>query len=132
MVSWDQNPESNLTVTSPAGAGAADPGDGLVEEPADPALGVRLPLAHPSMEHLTGVGPGGEQRVIAELVGVTEPGTVFELPVDLADRGVDIDHQRQVPRPRTGRPRPAQGVADHGFHLPGVPERERPQERPDR
>ena len=65
-------------------------------------------------------------------MGVTEPGTLFEVPVDLTDRRVDVDHQRRVARSGTRSPGPLQRVADHRFHLPAMPERERSQERPDR
>ena len=42
------------------------------------------------------------------------------------------DHQRRRTRPSTGRPRPLEAVADHGFHLAAMTERERPQKRPQR
>ena len=53
------------------GAGAADAGDQLVEEAACAALGVGLASAHPGVQHLAGVGAGGEDRVVAEHLGVT-------------------------------------------------------------
>ena len=84
------------------------------------------------MQHLAGVRPRREQRVIAELVRVPEAGALLVLAGDFADRRVDIDHQRRRTRPSTRRPRPAEAVADHGFHLAAMTERERPQKRPQR
>ena len=115
-----------------AGTGAAHPGDELVDEPAGTALGVGGSFAHPGVQHLTAVGPGGEQRVIAEHVGVAEPGTLFLFAVDRTDRRVDVDHQRIGAGTGTGRPRPLQGLADDGFELADMPEREGTQERPQR
>jgi hypothetical protein len=46
------------------------------------------------MDDFTGPSPGREQRVIAELFGVSVRGALFVVPVDLGDGGVDIDHQR--------------------------------------
>lgn len=113
-------------------AGATDAGDQLFEETDRAALGVRRSLPHPRVQHLSGVSACGQQRVIAEGVGVAEPGTLLRVAVDFTDRRVDVDHQR--PRVWAGAHRPGafEGVADHGFHLPAVPERERTQERPDR
>ena len=71
----------------------------LVDEAAGAALGVGRSFAHPGMQHLAGIGPGGEQRVVTEHLGVAEPGTLFLLAVDRTDRRVDIDHQGSAPGP---------------------------------
>ena len=74
---WTRTPSRPCTVICAGGAGAADPGDELVDEPAGAALGVGWPFAHPGVQHLAGVGPGGEQRVVAEHLGVAEPGALL-------------------------------------------------------
>ena len=80
-------------------AGASHPSDQLFDEP------VRAPLTRsfpqPRVEHLTGVGPSREQRVVAKHPRVTERSAVFLFAVDLAYRRVHID------RHRPARTRPA-------------------------
>jgi hypothetical protein len=46
--------------------GPVQPGEELVDEPHHAPGGVRRALPEPGMEHLAGVGPGGQQRVVAE------------------------------------------------------------------
>ena len=106
MVSLDQNPESTRTVSGPVAPARRTRAIELVEEAAGAALGVGLALAHPGVQHLTGVGAGGEDRVVAEHLGVAEPGALLGLPSTWTDRRVDIDHQRPVARSGTGRPGP--------------------------
>jgi hypothetical protein len=48
------------------------------------------------MEHFAGVGPGGQDRVVAELLRVAEPGALLGVAVDLANRRVDIDVDDQL------------------------------------
>ena len=59
-------------------------------------------------------------------------GALFLFAVDLADRGVQIDHQRLVAGARAQSPGARQRARRHRFELADVTERERPQERPDR
>ena len=51
------------------GPGPAHPGDELFDEAHRAALGVGRSLAQAGMEHLAGVGPRGEEGVIAEHAG---------------------------------------------------------------
>ena len=60
------------------GPGPAHPGDELFDESLVAAL--RRPLAQPGMEDLTGLGPHGHQRVVAEDVGVAIGGALLNLP----------------------------------------------------
>ena len=53
-------------------------------------------------------------------------------PGRFTDRGVDVDRQRLHTRSDTKPPCPLEGLADDGFELADMTERERPQERPDR
>lgn len=48
------------------GAGAPHPGDELVDEQPGATLSVGGTFAHPGVQHFTGVGTGGQDRVIAE------------------------------------------------------------------
>ena len=73
------------------------------------------------MQHFTGVRAGGQQRVIAQGMGVAETSTLLGVAVDLADRRVDVHHQRLGVRAGTRCPGSFECVTDHGFHLPAVP-----------
>jgi len=77
----------------PGRSGTADPGDELVDEPAGAAGGVGGAFPHPGVEDLTGVSPGGQQRVVAAHLGVAEARPLLVLALDLADRRVEIDNQ---------------------------------------
>ena len=59
----DQNPESPA-VSAARLPGPADPTGQLVDEPLGPAGGVGRAGAHPQVQHLTGIGPAGQQRVV--------------------------------------------------------------------
>ena len=84
------------------------------------------------MQHLAAVGAGREQRVIPELLGVADPGALLGVPVDLADEGVDVDHQAPFARARAGPPRASQRLAEHAVELAHMPERKRTQKRAQR
>jgi hypothetical protein len=90
---------------------------------------VGLPLAHPGVEHLTGVCSGDEDGVIAEDVGVAEARALFLIPVDLADGRVHVDHQPVTTGARPECPSPAQTLGHHPVQLTDMPEGEGPQER---
>jgi hypothetical protein len=60
------------------------------------------------VQHLTGVGTEREQRVQAKAAGVAVTGTLLVVAVDLADRGVHIDHQWPITGTGTRLPRPGQ------------------------
>ena len=94
----DQNPESPRTVVGPVSPGAPQVRDELVDEAHHASRRPRGPFAHAGAENLAGVGACSEQRVIAELFGVAVRGALFLFAVDLADRGVQIDHQRRTCR----------------------------------
>ena len=74
-------------------AGPRDAGDQLVAEAQDPALRVGRPVAQPQVQHLAGLGPAGEDRVVAALARVAERGALLGVAVDLADEAVDVDDQ---------------------------------------
>jgi hypothetical protein len=80
-----------------ADAGAAQPSHQLINEPQDAAGGVGRALAQPGVQHLAGAGAEGEQRVVAEPVGVAVAGALLVVAVHFADGGV---HPRQAARPR--------------------------------
>jgi hypothetical protein len=84
------------------------------------------------MEDLAGVGPRGEDRVVAEHLGVAVGGTGLELAEDLTDRRVDVDHQLVLTGARPQIPGAMEGIADHLFELADVTEAEGTQERPER
>ena len=67
----------------------ADAADQLADEP-------RPPRGAPH-----GVGPGGNQRALAEHLRVAVGGAVFLIAEDLTDGGVDVDGQRPCARAGT-------------------------------
>lgn len=84
------------------------------------------------MEDLAGPGPRGQQRVVAQHPGVGVGSAALGGPVDLADRGVDVDDQHVVAGTGARGPRPFDSSPHHGFELADMTERERPQERAQR
>jgi hypothetical protein len=92
----DQNPESARKVGSPLAPARPQPGHQLVNEPGDAAGGVGRALAQPGVQQLAAVGPGGQQRVVAQPVGIAVAGALLVVATDLADGGVHIDGQRPV------------------------------------
>jgi hypothetical protein len=113
----------------PGRPGPADPTSQLVDEPLGPAGGVGRAGAHPQVQQLAGVGPAGQQRVVAKPVGVAVGGSTLGVAVDLAHRGVDVD--RQLLGARAGASGPGSGQEGLGdpVELADVAEGERPQER---
>jgi hypothetical protein len=83
------------------------------------------------VQHLAGVGAGGQQRVVAELTGGAVGRATLVVAVDLADGGVQVDGQRRLTGPGARRPRPAHDGLGDPVQLPDVPEGERAQERTD-
>jgi len=114
------------------GTSAAHAGDELINESGHAAGGVGPagPLA--GVQHLTGSGAGGQQRVVAELAGVAVGGTLLVMAVDLHDGGVRVDCHRPIAGSGTGGPRPAKELFGEPVQLAGVAEGERAQERADR
>lgn len=84
------------------------------------------------MEHLAGIGAGGQQRVVAELSGVAVGGAALVVAVDLADGGVHIDGHRRLVRSGTSGPRPGKDLLGGLVELADVAEGERTQERAQR
>src|SRR3954451_22414336 len=113
-------------------AGALDAGDELIAEAQHPARGVRRPLPQADVQDLAGVRPDGHQRVIAADAGVAERGALLAAPVDLADEGVDVDHQALDARTGACPPGARERIAQDPVKLADVPERKRPQKRPER
>ncbi len=57
-----------LTVKNAGGTGASNTGNDFLDEPACPTLRVRLSFPHPRVQHLAGVGSGGQHRAIANFL----------------------------------------------------------------
>ena len=70
--------------------------------------------------------------MIPEQAGVAVAGALLETAADLADEAVDVDHQAPVAGTGAGLPGPLERPAEQRVELAHVPERERPQERPQR
>jgi hypothetical protein len=70
--------------------------------------------------------------VIPALVGVPIAGPLLVIAIDLADERINIHNEPIVAWSRACRPRARQTVSQHSVELADVPERERPQERPER
>jgi hypothetical protein len=111
-------------------SGPADPGDELFDEATVASIGGAF--AQPGVQHLPGVSPGGQQRVVAEHSGVAVGGALLGLAVDFTDRRVQIDRHRSVTGTGAELPGPPDRLADHPIELADVPEGERPQERAQR
>ena len=125
-----ENPESARSVNGPVAPARRTRAMSSSTKRLCAALGGAL--AHPGMQHLAGVGPGGQQRVVAESTGVAVGGAVFGFAVHLADRRVQIDRHRRAAGPGARRPGPPDRLGDHGVELADVTEGERAQERAQR
>ncbi len=77
-------------------------------------------LAEAGVEDLAGVGPGGQDRVVAEHSGVAEGGALLGLADHLTDRGVHVDHQATRAGRGAHRPCPGERMAHDGFELADV------------
>ena len=77
---WDQNPESARTVVGPVAPAASQVGDELVDESHHSSRRARGAFAHAGGEHFAGVGACGQQRVIAQHLGVAVRGAALCLP----------------------------------------------------
>jgi hypothetical protein len=84
------------------------------------------------MQHLAGVGAGGDQRVVAAHAGVAEPSTLLLAAEHLADERIDIDDRALACRAGACSPRAGERVAQDAVKLADMPEREGTQERPER
>ncbi len=89
-------------------------------------------LRRSDVQRLAGIGASGQDRVVAEHLGVAVRGALLQRAADLADEAVDIDHQPALARPGAGPPRACQRLAQQPVELAHVPERERTQERAQR
>jgi hypothetical protein len=106
----------------PAGAGAAHPCDQLVDEPCGAAGGVGPAGALAGVQHLAGVGTGGNKRVVAKGVGVAVGGALLVVAVHLAHGGVQVHGHRGVARSGAGGPRPREQLLGEPVELADVPE----------
>jgi len=116
----------------PGCPGPADPTGQLVTEPLSPAAGIGRAGAHPKVEQLPGVGPAGQQRVVAKPVGVAVGGPTLGVAVDLAHRGIEVHRQLLGARAGAGGPRSGQEGLGDPVQLADVAEGERAQERAQR
>src|SRR3954468_23349999 len=71
------------------GARPVDARDQLLAEAQHPLLRVRRSPAQPDVQRLARVGPGREDRVVAEQLRVAVGGALLEIAADLADEAVD-------------------------------------------
>jgi hypothetical protein len=111
--------------------GPADPGDQFGDEASDTPGGVRRAFPHPGVEDLAGIGAGGDQRVVAEDLGVPVRGALLVVSVDLGDGRVDVDDQSAVTGTGARLPRPGEEHPSGSVELADIAEGEGPQERPD-
>jgi hypothetical protein len=95
---------------------------------AAPRAVLARPVRWRAREHLAGVGTAGNQRVVAEGVGVAVGSTLLVVAVHLADRGVQVHGHRPVAWSRPSGPRPAQDLLTDPVELAGVAEGEAAQE----
>ena len=93
MVRLDQKPESKRMMSSPRAPARRTRATSSSTKRTVPALGVGRPLAQAGMEHLAGVGPRGDEGVIAEHVGVAKARPCLGLAAHLADGRVEIDDE---------------------------------------
>jgi hypothetical protein len=114
-----------------AAPSATQAGQEFVDESDDASGGVDGAFAQPGVEDLAGVGAGGQQRVVAEDLGVAVRGAGLGVAVDLTDRGVHIDDQRGG-RASASTPGPLDRFGDDGFELADMTKGERPQKRAQR
>ena len=82
------------------------------------------------MQQLAGVGPEGQQRVVAESMGVAVAGALLVVAVDLTDGGVHVDRQGAIAGSGTCGPRSPKDGRGHLVQLAGVAEGEAAQEGP--
>ena len=132
MVLLDQNPESARTMIFPVAPARRTRGMSSSTKRFAPRAVFAAPFALPGVHDLAGVSPGGQQRVVAAHLGVAEARALLVVAVDLADRGVDVEHHRPVARAGAHGPGPAQRLARDDVELAEMTEGERAQERPDR
>ena len=147
-VPWPSRPEKARDVTSPTepsdacgktkndaspnpsnkpldkGASQSLPGRWSHRETSGAAVRVGGSFAHPGVNDLAGIGPGGEQRVIAEDFRVPVGGALFGLAGHLTDRGVHVDHDPALAGSGAHGPRPCERVSNDGFELADMTERE--------
>jgi hypothetical protein len=125
-----QNPESALSSRSPRAPARSTLA--ALAEAQHPLLRVRRPLAHPDVQHLARVRARREDRVVAQQLGVPVGRAALQAAADLADEAVDIDDEPAITGTRARLPRPLNRLAEQRVELADMPERKRPQERPQR
>ena len=93
----------------PGRSGPAQPGHQLVDEAAGPPGGVRRAFAHPGVEDLAGVGPGGQDRVVAQAPWCSRrrrPASVLPSTSQIVE-STSITSRASPARPPAPRPGPA-------------------------
>jgi len=114
----------------PGRPAAAHPREQLLGEA--PHATLARSLAKAGVQHLAGVGSGGEDGVVTEDAGVAEGRAVLVLAGDLDDRRVEVDRHRLAARPGAERPGPADRLGDHRVELADMTEGEGAEEGPER
>jgi hypothetical protein len=84
------------------------------------------------MENLTGIGPGGHQRMQTQHPGVPVGGALLGITMHLADRRVEIHRHGPVCRSGPGGPGPGEDLGAQLIELADMTEGETAQERPTR
>ena len=114
-------------------AGAVDARDQLLAEAQHPLLRVRRSLAQADVQRLARVGPGREDRVVAQQLACSRrPAPCLRRPQTSPTKLSTSITSRPSPGPAPGLPRPLKRPAEQRVELAHVPERERAQERPQR
>ncbi len=132
MVSFDQKPESKRMISSPVAPARRTRATSSSTKRFAPRWVLAGPLAHPGVEDLAGVGPSGEDRVVAEHLGVAVGGSALGLAAHLTDGGVEIDHQLLGPRPAPRDHARRRVSPSTAVELAEMAEGERPEERAER
>jgi len=107
-------------------AGAIHARDQLIAEAPDPLLGVRRPLPEADVQCLARVGPGREERVVAQQPGVAVAGALLVVAADLAEDAATSINSLPVVRARAGLPGALDRLPEQLVELVHMPERERP------
>src|SRR6266545_8061897 len=94
----------------PGRAGPPHAAGELVDEPLSATTRRSSAGALAGVQHLAGVGPGGQQRVVAEQAGVAVGGTALVRAVDLAHGGVHVHRHGLAPGPGASRPCPGKDL----------------------
>jgi hypothetical protein len=129
MVLADQDPESARRVSSPDAPARRPRSASSSTNLVVPRAVLARPVRWRAREHLAAVGTGGEQRMLAEGVGVAVGGALLVVAVHLADGGVQVMVIGPSPG-RPSRPRAREQRLGEPVELADMPEGEGAQEGP--